>query len=64
MTRTRRAGLVPVVLAAAACGSPPFVTRPPAPERVYALSEADARPEIVLAPPLRYPDDPHLAGVG
>jgi hypothetical protein len=30
---------------------------------VYALSEVDERPEIVLAPPLRYPDDPHLAGV-
>jgi TonB family protein len=30
---------------------------------VYALSEVDERPEIVLAPPLRYPDDPHLAGI-
>jgi hypothetical protein len=55
---------VAVVLAVAACGSPRFVTRPRAPERVYASSEVDARPEIVLAPPLRYPDDPHLAGVG
>jgi hypothetical protein len=31
---------------------------------VYALREVDARPEIVLAPPLRYTDDPHVAGVG
>jgi hypothetical protein len=64
VTRTCRAGLVAVVLAVAACGSPRFVTRPRAPERVYASSEVDAVPEIVLAPPLRYPDDPHLAGVG
>jgi len=63
VTPPRRAALAAVVLGAAACGSPPFVPPPPSPERVYALSEVDERPEIVLAPPLRYPDDPHLAGV-
>jgi TonB family protein len=63
MTPSSRAGLVAVMLGAAACGSPAFVPPPPSPERVYALSEVDERPEIVLAPPLRYPDDPHLAGV-
>lgn len=63
MTHTRPTALVAVVLGAAACGSPPFVPPPPSPERVYALSEVDERPEIVLTPPLRYPDDPHLAGV-
>jgi TonB family protein len=52
-----------MVVGVAACGSPPFVPPPPSPERVYALSEVDERPEIVLAPPLRYPDDPHLAGI-
>jgi TonB family protein len=63
VTLTRPAALVTVVVGAAACGSPPFVPPPPSPERVYALSEVDERPEIVLAPPLRYPDDPHLTGV-
>jgi TonB family protein len=45
------------------CGSPPFVPPPPSPERVYGLSEVDERPEIVLTPPLHYPDDPRLAGL-
>lgn len=63
MTHRGRAALVAGVLGAAACGSPQFVPPPPSPERVYALSEVDERPEIVLAPPLRYPDDPRLAGV-
>jgi TonB family protein len=63
VTTPRRAALVAVVLGAVACGSPQFVPPPPSPERVYALSEVDERPEIVLAPPLRYPDDPYLVGV-
>jgi TonB family protein len=63
VSHTGRAALVAAALGAAACGSPPFVPPPPSPERVYALSEVDERPEIVLAPPLRYPDDSHLAGV-
>lgn len=63
MTTPHRAALVAVVLGAVACGSPPFVSPPPSPERVYALREVDERPEIVLAPPLRYPDDPYLVGV-
>ena len=45
------------------CGAPPYVPPPPSPQRVYALSEVDERPEIVLTPPLHYPDDPRLAGV-
>ena len=58
-------GLAPVTLAVAglSCGAPPFVPPPPSPERVYALSEVDERPEIVLTPPLHYPDDPRLVGV-
>src|SRR2546429_8511997 len=43
--------------------APAFVPPPPSPQRVYALSEVDERPEIVLAPPLHYPDDPRLVGV-
>lgn len=58
-------GLAPVTIAVAglSCGAPPFVPPPPSPERVYAVSEVDERPEIVLTPPLHYPDDPRLGGV-
>ncbi len=58
----RRGALGILLIGAAACGGgswPPLP--PPPPDRVYALSEVDERPEIVLAPPLRYPDDPRLA---
>ncbi|HYL21097.1 MAG TPA: energy transducer TonB [Gemmatimonadales bacterium] len=44
------------VLLAAACGSAPFVPPPPSPDRVYGMNEVDERPEIVLAPPLKYPE--------
>ena len=44
------------VLLAAGCGSAPFVPPPPLPNRVYGMTEVDERPEIVLAPPLRYPE--------
>ncbi len=63
MTHAGRLTLLAMVLGAAACGAPRFVPPPPSPERVYALNEVDERPEIVLAPPLRYPDDPRLVGV-
>ena len=43
-------------LVLAGCGSAPFVPPPPSPARVYAMNEVDERPEIVLAPPLRYPE--------
>jgi len=48
--------LVGLVLAAAACGSAPFVPPPPPPDRVYGMKELDEPPEIVLAPPLKYPE--------
>ena len=51
----RAIALVGVVLAAA-CGSAPFVPPPPSPDRVFGMTELDERPEIVLAPPLRYPE--------
>ena len=51
----RRIALAGVLLAAA-CGSPPFVPPPPSPDRVYGMNEVDERPEIVLAPPLKYPE--------
>jgi TonB family protein len=47
----------------AACGSPPLLPPPPSPQRIYGLSEVDERPEIVLTPPLHYPDDPRLVGL-
>jgi len=51
------------VVGVAACGSRAFVPPPPSPQRVYDIADVDERPEIVLTPPLRYPDDPRLAGV-
>src|SRR5207244_11796912 len=48
--------LVGLVLAAAACGSASFVPPPPPPDRVYGMKELDEPPEIVLAPPLKYPE--------
>lgn len=44
------------MLFAAACGAPRFVPPPPSPTRVYGPAEVDEAPEIVLAPPLRYPE--------
>lgn len=46
---------VGVALVLAACGPAVFVPPPPSPQRVYAASELDELPEIVLTPPLRYP---------
>lgn len=60
--RTVAAGAL--ALAAAACGAPAFLPPPPSAQRVYGINEVDERPEIVLAPPLRYPDDPRLADLG
>jgi TonB family protein len=51
----RHAVLIGVV-AAGACGPTAFVPPAPSPQRVYGVSEVDERPEIVLTPPLRYPD--------
>src|SRR5438094_8547941 len=42
-------------LATPACGPAPFVPPPPPPDRVYGMKELDEPPEIVLAPPLKYP---------
>ncbi|HVH10358.1 MAG TPA: energy transducer TonB [Gemmatimonadales bacterium] len=50
-----------VIAGLAACGSATFVPPPPTPNRVYGASEVDERPEIVLAPPLHYPEDASLA---
>ena len=47
---------VGLVFVVAGCGPTPFVPPPPSPARVYAMNEVDERPEIVLAPPLRYPE--------
>jgi TonB family protein len=55
--------LVALAVSGLACGAPPFVPPPPSPQRVYGLSEVDERPEIVLTPPLHYPDDPRLVGL-
>jgi len=55
--------LVALAVSGLSCGAPPYLAPPPSPQRVYALSEVDERPEIVLTPPLHYPDDPRLAGV-
>lgn len=60
MSGGRGLGLVALALGGASCGAPSFVPPPPSPERVYALSEVDERPEIVLTPPLHYPDDSRL----
>lgn len=49
------------VVAGAACAATTFVPPPPSPTRVYELGEVDERPEIVLTPPLHYPDDPRVA---
>ena len=48
-------GLLPSAWAIA-CGPPPFVPPPPSPERVYSASEVDEAAEIVLTPPLHYPE--------
>ncbi len=48
-------------MGAAACSSHAFVPPPPSPQRVYDIADVDERPEIVLTPPLRYPDDPRIA---
>ena len=55
--------VIGVTLIAAACGAPPVLPPPPEPTRVYAVREVDERPEIVLTPPLRYPDDRRLVDV-
>jgi len=55
-------GLVALAVAGMSC-APAFVPPPPSPQRVYGLSEVDERPEIVLTPPLHYPDDPRLVGL-
>ncbi len=39
------------LLAAVACGSPPYVPPPVSPQRVFATSEVDEPAEVVLAPP-------------
>lgn len=52
----RGAGVALLVLSAVACGAPPFVPPPPSPARVYGPSEVDEPPDIVLTPPLRYPE--------
>ena len=52
----RAVALAGLVLVLAACGPTPFVPPPPSPARVYAMNEVDERPEIVLPPPLRYPE--------
>lgn len=41
---------------ALACGPSPFVPPPPSPQRVYGPSEVDEVAEIVLTPPLHYPE--------
>lgn len=56
VTARRAVAAVAVVCLVAACGSPPFVPPPPSPARVFAMNEVDERPEIVLAPPLKYPE--------
>ena len=63
MSGGRGLALIALALTRLSCGAPPFVPPPPSPERVYALSEVDERPEIVLTPPLHYPDDSRLTGV-
>ena len=62
MNRGCDLGLVALAVSGMSC-APAFVPPPPSPQRVYGLSEVDERPEIVLAPPLHYPDDPRLVGV-
>jgi TonB family protein len=59
----RGLGLVALAVSGLSCGAPPFVPPPPSPQRVYGLGEVDERPEIVLTPPLHYPDDPRLVGL-
>ena len=52
----RAIAVIGLVLAATRCGPAPFVPPPPSPARVFAMNEVDERPEIVLAPPLKYPE--------
>src|SRR5690348_12205800 len=55
--------MLSLAVAIGACGAQPFVPPPPSPQRVYVSNEGDEQPEIVLAPPLHYPDNPRLGGV-
>jgi TonB family protein len=48
--------LVGLAWCAVACGSTAFVPPPPSPQRVYGAGEVDEPAEIVLTPPLHYPD--------
>lgn len=50
-------------LGAAGCAPAPVGAPPPEPARVYTAGEVDERAEIVLTPPLRYPEDARLADV-
>ena len=52
----RNALIMGLVWCAAACGPTAFVPPPPSPERVYGAGEVDEPAEIVLTPPLRYPE--------
>ncbi len=52
----RSALLLGLALCAAACGPTAFVPPPPLPDRVYGASEVDEPAEIVLTPPLHYPE--------
>ncbi len=52
----RAIALIGLVLVVTACAPTPFVAPPPSPVRVFGMNEVDERPEIVLAPPLKYPE--------
>jgi len=52
----RAIAVIGLVLVATRCGPTPFVPPPPSPARVFGMNEVDERPEIVLAPPLKYPE--------
>lgn len=52
----RRTLLLGAAVGALGCGPSVFVPPPPSPQRVYGVGEVDERPEVVLAPPLKYPE--------
>src|SRR2546425_7059056 len=55
-SRPMKHAMLLCVTLAGACGPAVFTPPPPSPQRVYAIAEVDERPEIVLTPPLRYPE--------